>query len=133
MVAFVVSPHRGTPVYHQVANALRGRIAQGELLPGTSLSSEKDIAAEFSVGRDAVRDALALLRAEGLIETKRGYRSKVREPIVRERLALPKGQVLRARMPTPEERVEHDVCEGVPMFVVDGVGYPADRFEFVSE
>ena len=120
-------------MYQQVANAIRGRIAQGEFPPGTSLASEKDIAAEFGVGRDAVRDALALLRGEGLIETKRGYRSKVREPISRQRMPLPAGKVVWARMPTPEERVEHDVCEGVPMLVVDGVGYPADRFEFAAQ
>lgn len=129
MVRLVVSHHGGTPVYRQIATILRGRISQGTLAPGENLPAELDLAAEFSVGRDSVREALALLRAEGLIETRRGFRSQVREPIVRTRIPLTAGKRLTARMPTPEERVEYDVPVGVPMLVIDEEPYPGDRFE----
>ena len=91
------------------------------------------MADEFDVGRDAMRDAVALLRGEGLIVTKRGFRSMVREPIERQRIELPAGSTVAARMPTPEERVEHDVTEGIPMLVVGDAVYPADRFELFTK
>ncbi|MBT8225800.1 MAG: GntR family transcriptional regulator [Dactylosporangium sp.] len=132
MVAFVVSLHGGTPVYRQIASVLRTRILQGTLAPGAELPSEQDLASQFGVGRDSVRDALALLRGEGLIETRRGFKSKIRELPERQRVALPAGGIVTSRMPTPEERVEHDVSEGVPVLIVDGEVYPADRFEVVG-
>lgn len=132
MVRNVVSAHGGTAVYRQIAAVLRGRITQGEYPAGYTLSSEQDLANQFSVGRDSIRDALAALRAEGLIETRRGFRSRVREQPERVRIPLAAGSTVTARMPTPEERVEQDVFEGVPMLVVDGRAYPADRFEFYA-
>jgi GntR family transcriptional regulator len=119
-------------VYRQIATILRGRIIQNELPPGARLPAEGAMADEFNCGRDAVRDAVALLRGEGLIETKRGYRSQVRERIDRQRVQLAAGATVTARMPTPEERIAHDVAEGIPMLVVGDAAYPADRFELFN-
>ncbi|MBN1173047.1 MAG: winged helix-turn-helix transcriptional regulator [Micromonosporaceae bacterium] len=133
MVTPVVSLHGGTPVYRQIATVLRGRILQGALAPGVELASEQDLASQFGVGRDSVRDALALLRGEGLIETRRGFKSRVRDLPERQRVVLRPGKSAYSRMPTPEERVEYDVSEGVPVIIIDGVVYPADRFEIYAE
>lgn len=132
MVSLVVSLHGGTPVYRQIASVLRGRILQGSLAPGAELASEQDLASEFGVGRDSVRDALALLRGEGLIVTRRGFKSRVRDLPERQDILLTPGLSAYTRMPTPEERVEHDVGEGVPVLVVNGKVYPGDRFEVVG-
>lgn len=129
----MVSAHGGTAVYRQIASILRGRIAQGEYPPGYTFPAEQDLAKLFGVGRDSIRDALAALRAEGLIETRRGFRSRVRERPERTRIALSPGTTVTARMPTPEERVEHDLFEGVPVLVVGDKSYPADRFEVYAE
>lgn len=64
--------------HEQVAEQLRraidsGRIAAGERLPG-----ERDLAQRMGVGRNAVREALALLQVEGLVETRQGAGSFVR-------------------------------------------------------
>lgn len=91
------------------------------------------MADEHDVGRDTVRDAMQALRNDGLIDSRRGYRSRVRKPVPRERRPLSPGDRVIARMPTPEEREEHDMSEGVPVVVVDGTAYPADRFEFTAE
>lgn len=68
-----------SPIYLQLATVLRDRIRTREwytpLLP-----PEQELAVEFSVGRDTVRDALAVLRGEGLIEARRGFRACVRVP-----------------------------------------------------
>ncbi len=129
MVRDVVSSQGGVAVYRQIAAIMRSRIAQGEYPPGYVLPAEQDLARQFGVGRDSMRDALAALRGEGLIETRRGFRSKVREAPVRTQVELAPGTTVTARMPTPEERVEQDVFEGVPMLVVGDRTYPADRFE----
>ncbi|HET6869979.1 MAG TPA: GntR family transcriptional regulator [Solirubrobacteraceae bacterium] len=64
--------HRATTV-DTLADALRGRILDGELEPGTSLR-EQHLAADYAVARHTVRAALRALANEGLvrIETHRG-------------------------------------------------------------
>ena len=57
-----------------IADALRARIASGELGPGDQLPSENDLAAELGYSKPTVREALRILETEGLIEVKRGLR-----------------------------------------------------------
>jgi DNA-binding GntR family transcriptional regulator len=52
---------------HAVAETLRNRIVKGDLLPGTRIV-ERKLSAELQVSRPPVREALKLLRADGLIE-----------------------------------------------------------------
>lgn len=124
----------GEPVYLQVARALRGRIVDGTWPPGTELPSEPALAAEFSVGRDpTIRRAMAELRAEGLVDVRRGYRARVRTPRERETVHVPAGARITARMPSFDERRDLDIPEGVPLLELD-LGkrvYPADRVTLV--
>ncbi len=52
---------------HAVAETLRNRIVRGDLPPGTRIV-ERKLSAELQVSRTPVREALKLLRADGLIE-----------------------------------------------------------------
>jgi DNA-binding FadR family transcriptional regulator len=52
--------------------ALRKRIADGPLKVGEKLPTEKALAAEFGVSRTVIREAIAALRADGLLEAKHG-------------------------------------------------------------
>lgn len=52
---------------HAVAEKLRDRIVRGDLPPGTRIV-ERKLSAELQVSRTPVREALKLLRADGLIE-----------------------------------------------------------------
>lgn len=52
---------------HQVAHVLRERIISGALPPGARIV-ERRLCAELNVSRTPVREALKLLRADGLIE-----------------------------------------------------------------
>ncbi len=128
----MVSPRSGTPLYLQVAEDLRDKIRSGVFPPGTRLRPEPRLAAEYDVGRDTVRDALFVLKAEGLIDTRRGFTALIRDAPPRERIWLRPGESVSARMPTPTERSDRDVPPGVPVFVVGDQLYPADRFEFVA-
>ncbi|MFI8854011.1 winged helix-turn-helix domain-containing protein [Streptomyces sp. 891-h] len=64
-----------------VADTLRERIRTGNLQPGTRLPTQRELEAEFSVGRSAVREALSALAQEGLLEhVGRGASPTVAEP-----------------------------------------------------
>jgi len=52
--------------------ALRKRIADGPLKVGEKLPTEKALAVEFGVSRTVIREAIAALRADGLLEAKHG-------------------------------------------------------------
>ncbi|MBM7075868.1 GntR family transcriptional regulator [Micromonospora humida] len=64
-----------------MADELRRRITDGAIPPGSLLPSESTLMAEFSVARGTVREALALLRAEGLTVAEKGRGTYVR-PVV---------------------------------------------------
>lgn len=56
----------------QVAKALADQILKGPYEPGQALPSENVLATNFGVSRTVLREALARLRAEGLIFTRQG-------------------------------------------------------------
>jgi len=63
---------RHTPLYIQVATLLRHRISSGVWQKGEQLPVIEALMAEFAVARTTVRQALALLEDEGLIQRARG-------------------------------------------------------------
>lgn len=78
MTALAVSAAAGivrTAVYEQLAAILREQIRTGRYPPGQRLPSEQALAAEHHVSRPTVRQALAVLRTERLIETLDGVGS----------------------------------------------------------
>ncbi|MDP2132145.1 MAG: FadR/GntR family transcriptional regulator [Sulfuritalea sp.] len=56
----------------EVSGELQRRIARGELKPGDRLPTEKALGDAFGVSRAVVREAIARLKADGLIETRQG-------------------------------------------------------------
>ncbi|MBF6588306.1 GntR family transcriptional regulator [Nocardia farcinica] len=67
------------PKYRRIAQALRREIDAGVLHPGQRLPPEPDLAQRFRVSLPTVRQALAVLRSEGLIESRHGIGSFVKE------------------------------------------------------
>ncbi|AVH58766.1 MULTISPECIES: GntR family transcriptional regulator [Streptomyces] len=65
-------------LYQQVAAAIREAILSGEFEPGAPLPSEAQLIGRYKVSRPTVRNAIAALRAEGLIEVRHGKGSFVR-------------------------------------------------------
>jgi len=62
----------GLPLYRQIQAALRERVRSGALRPGGQVPPEPELMAEYGVSRATVRQALAGLLAEGLLEIRRG-------------------------------------------------------------
>ncbi len=59
-------------LYIRVAHSLRGRIADGEWGHGTQLPTINELARTYDVALITVRQAIALLAADGLVESTRG-------------------------------------------------------------
>ncbi len=68
-----------TKILHkQLINSLRERILDGRLPPGTRLPTDNELATEYQISRDTVRQVLTLLADEGLIERTQGRGTFVR-------------------------------------------------------
>jgi GntR family transcriptional repressor for pyruvate dehydrogenase complex len=70
----------------RVAEMLLNKIRVEDLAPGARLPSEQTMAQHFGVSRTVVREAIALLKAEGLLETRKGSGAFVRNPEVAQAL-----------------------------------------------
>lgn len=64
-----LDPASPLPLYHQLAEALRYRIATGALKPGTILPSLRDAARQWGVNLHTVRHAYTALAELGLVRT----------------------------------------------------------------
>jgi GntR family transcriptional repressor for pyruvate dehydrogenase complex len=56
----------------EVSSDLQRRVAGGEIKPGDRLPTEKTLGEAYGVSRAVVREAIARLKADGLIETRQG-------------------------------------------------------------
>ena len=62
----------GLPLYRRIEGELRQRVRAGDLRPGAQVPTEPELMAEYGVSRATVRQALAGLVGEGLLEIRRG-------------------------------------------------------------
>ena len=76
MLAAEETPASDRPLREAVRDTLRTRIFEGHYAPGTRLV-ERDLAAEFNVSRLPIREALRMLRQEGLIRDRASRGSEV--------------------------------------------------------
>jgi GntR family transcriptional regulator len=60
------------PMYRQIAEDLREQIESGRLDPGQQLLTEIELRERYGASRNTVRDAIKLLTALGLVETRPG-------------------------------------------------------------
>lgn len=64
--------HRPPRLSEEVSSELEARIQRGDYAPGAQLPTEKVLSETFGVSRAVVREAIARLKADGLIETRQG-------------------------------------------------------------
>lgn len=70
-------------LYRQVAQRLRHDIEAGKYRPGDALPSESHLSRHYGVSRQTVRQAIAVLGSEGLIEAEQGRGTFVRSTPLR--------------------------------------------------
>ena len=63
---------RSVPFYYQIVKLLRRMIEQGELTPGEKLPTEMELSKSFGVSRVTLRQALSILKSDGLLNSKHG-------------------------------------------------------------
>ena len=72
-IGFVtINPGSSEPIYRQVMEQLRRRIASGQLVAGQEMPSVGDLAQSLAVHPMTISKAFSLLEADGLLERRRG-------------------------------------------------------------
>src|SRR4029077_20601313 len=74
-----LSPLASPSLAHALVERLGAEILSGRLAPGARLPNEQDLIATTGVSRTVVREAIAALRAEGLVVTRQGAGAFVAE------------------------------------------------------
>ena len=123
-------------LYKQLADLIREQIRNGVLRPGAFLPGEQKLTRQHRLGRETVRQAIAVLRTEGLVDSRRGLGTHVRLPIQRTAVALDRGDRAIVRMPAEPERCRYTINEGVPIIEIhraDGTTqmHPGDSVELI--
>ncbi|WP_157251158.1 winged helix-turn-helix domain-containing protein [Nonomuraea typhae] len=114
--------HRSaTPVYRQVADAIRADIEEGRLRPLYPLPSEKHLQQEFGISRDSARRAIAHLTSLGLVHTvpNKGTFVKAREAVV---VQCEPGLRILAREASDMERKTMELPAGEWVLVIERHG-----------
>lgn len=83
-----------------IAEQLETMLLDGQWLPGHRLPSERDLAAQFSVSRPSLREAIQMLVSKGLLYRKQGggtyvndqLTSQVADPLIELMATRPEGQ-----------------------------------------
>ncbi|KXS43517.1 MULTISPECIES: FadR/GntR family transcriptional regulator [unclassified Candidatus Frackibacter] len=87
----IFKPIKNKRIYQQIVEQIRELIADGTLSPGDKLMSERAMAEELNVSRASIREAFSVLEMLGLIESRPGegtFIKEVKEEMVLEPLAL---------------------------------------------
>lgn len=83
----------------RVADALRSEIVEGRLKPGDRLPGEQMLAETFKVSRNVVREAIARLRSDGVVQSRQGI-----------------GAFVVRAAPSPVLRIEQDAATNLAAF-----------------
>lgn len=76
-----MSSHPPRTLHAQVVQRLGSRIVQNEAAPGRVLPDEEALGAEFGVSRTVLREAIKVLAAKGLVETRPKTGTRVRPQV----------------------------------------------------
>ena len=133
--AAAIDRSSGTPLYRQVAEAVRARIADGTYPVDSLLPSEREMMDEYGLSRIAVRLAMDVLARDGLIVRRRGKGTFVGRPRVRHDLSRASAMtgfydaLLREGR---EAKVELRAFRVAPPKRVDSARMPYDRVVYVE-
>lgn len=96
------------PAYLRIAAELRDRIRDGGHPPGSRLPTIAALCQTHGVSEIVVRQAIAVLRGEGLVETRRGGGTVVRRQPPARRVAMERYRVETAPAAAPATSFTHD-------------------------
>lgn len=74
-------PSSGVPLYLQLLNQLKERIASGQVKSGEQLPSVRELSADLKINPLTVAKVYQILEREGLVETRRGMGTFVAQKV----------------------------------------------------
>ena len=77
--AFNINPGSPEPIYRQLMEQLRRRVASGQLAAGDEIPSVRELALALAVNPMTISKAFGLLEAEGLVTRRRGLAMVIAE------------------------------------------------------
>ena len=92
-----IDPTDPRPPYRQIADQLRADIYGHALAPGDQLPSERELVERYGTAHQTVRQAISLLKAEGLVIGRPGRGVFVRERPLLHRLDANRRFITQAR------------------------------------
>lgn len=102
------------PKYHRIADSVRALIRSGGLSAGDRLPPETKIAADHGTSVPTVRQAMSVLRAEGLIESRHGVGTFVRDATRFQRRSRNRYGEARGRTGLLNTTFRHQIVEAGP-------------------
>lgn len=98
-IQFQINTGSSEPIYRQLIEQLRRRVAAGQWKAGQELPSVRELASTLAVHPMTISKAYSLLEAEGLLQRRRGLSMVIAAGHER---AVPKAQRIEALRPTLE-------------------------------
>jgi GntR family transcriptional regulator len=130
---------RREPAYRRIATSFKREVRAGRLRAGQKLPSESELMSQFGVSRITVRNAIAILAAEGLVETRHGSGTFVNQPPVPYQLYRLSSfeEVMRGRGLEPGSTVRAYELRRAPVEVAEALGgadeaYRLERLRLVD-
>jgi GntR family transcriptional regulator len=122
------------PSYIRLEHSLRESITSGRLKPGDPVPPESQLCQQFNISRNTVRQALARLVFEGLIQRERGRGSLVAEPRFQHTNIFPSfEEEMQAKGSTTAVRLLEQRVEPAEGKVAQSLGLPLGAPVFVLE
>jgi GntR family transcriptional regulator len=121
------------PLYIQVASVMRRRIETKQWLPGQKISTLVELESEFEVARVTIRQAIDILREEGLLHSQQGRGTFVAEttnPRYWFKLATNWGAMIETIKDNVPKRIKVDKPPEFPS-LHDGEGMLASKYVFM--
>jgi GntR family transcriptional regulator len=117
------------PFYEQLARIIAGKISGGQLAVGKRLPTELDLAKDYAISRETVRQAIGILERRGLVIRRRAKGTFIAAQRVTQDLAelrsfrgglidrgvMPEMELLEFRLAEPPEEFVADFSEGEVM------------------
>ncbi|RSD27877.1 FadR/GntR family transcriptional regulator [Mesobacillus subterraneus] len=116
-------PEKNTKVYVEIVRQLREMIYKDELKPGDKIPSERELSERLNAGRSSVREALRALELLGLIETRRGEGTFIRDFRGNQLVQLLSTFILQ------DDKAKQDVIETKSMIEVDCLYLAAEKVQ----
>ena len=126
------------PLWQSIRDQLVAEISSGQFAPGARLPTEAALAARFGVNRHTIRHAIATMREDGLVRSRRGagvfvtaapvdyrvgQRTRFTQPLAEQGHSSARRVLRLEEIPATDRHAGHlDIAVGDPVLVLESIG-----------